>query len=251
MRKFSYLFLAAIMSVIPFSGVAQSVVSNSLNTVQEPTTVVDQEDDIQLVFKRVAADYMVAYLNIENGFTVKVKGYYAQSDNLRVILDNPSARNKTAKLVRDRQGTMLDYILTPIVESTVRVNVVEQIGSSSNVIKSFKVDVQELPKPTLYLGSFPEKKKIKVNDFLAQDQMQLRVVIENDDFVIMEPDVVSFNIRIDDGVDVKVNGSYLPPSAIDLINSASNKCKLHITNIKAKNSEGNTWDLEGTFTLVY
>lgn len=251
MKKIWYLSLLTIMSLFPIMGNAQSNNVVPVSSVQAPSTEADQEDDIQLVFKRVASDHMVAYLNIDNGFTVKIKGYYANSDNIRVILDNPSAKNKTAKLVRDRQGSMLDYILTPIVESTVKINVVEQIGSSTNLIKSFKIKVEELPKPTLYLGSFTEKKSIKVNKFLASDQMRLRVVVENKDFVIMEPDVVSFNIRVDDGVDIKVSGSYLPPSAIDLINNASNKCKLHVTNIKARNAEGNTWDLNGTFTLVY
>lgn len=236
---------------MPFIGSAQTNNGAPINSVQAPSTQVDQEDDIQLVFKRVASDQMVAYLNIENGFTIKIKGYYANSENVRVILDNPSAKFKKAKLVRDRQGSMLDYILTPLVESPIRVNVVEQIGSSANLIKSFKISVEELPKPTLYLGTFSEKKPIKVNQFLASDQMRLRVVVENKEFVIMEPEVVSFNIRVDDGVDIKVNGCYLPPSAIDLINSASNKCKLHITNLKARNAEGNTWDLNGTFTLVY
>lgn len=251
MKKIWYLSLLSIMSVLPFVGNAQSNNGVPINTVQTPSTATDQEDDIQLVFNRIASDQMVAYLNIDNGFTIKIKGYYSNSDNIRVILDNPSAKFKKAKLVRDRQGSMLDYILTPLVKSPLRVNVVEQIGSSTNMIKSFEVEVEELPKPTLYLGSFSDKKPIKVDKFLASDQMRLRVVVENKDFVIMEPEVVSFNIRVNDGVDIKVNGCYLPPSAIDLINSASNKCKLHITNLKARNAEGNTWDLNGTFTLVY
>lgn len=208
-----------------------------------PAIVMAQYDRPVVALTRL--DYI--YYNVDNPMSVSVPGLLPQDIVVNI-------GEEKAFLHRDPDGSNSnDYIIRPKDSvGTVIVHVNEKMAQNKMRNRGMiRFRVVTLPNPTLFLEDTRQGDTISLQKLISRGQIRLKAVLEDLNFSLDEPEVLSFDISRSQGFDLptEITGGKLPQDVIDFLAKARLDETIYIDNVKVRLPDDRIVTLHAQFPL--
>ena len=207
------------------------------------STILAQYD--RAVVSLTKLDYV--YYNIDNPISISVPGLLPKDIVVSIGEDK-------AYLHRDPDGSNSnDLVLRPKDSSgTIIVHVDERIDPQRTRSRGqVRLRVVTLPNPTLWLGYVRQGDTIALSDLLNKSYIQVRAELEDFNFQLDAPEVLSYEINHSESfrLPVEVEGSKITQEVKDMLEKARRDETLYIENVKVLLPDGRIVTLKAEFPL--
>lgn len=190
-------------------------------------------------------DYV--YYNIDNPMSVSVPGLLPNDIVVSIAEDR-------AFLHRDPDGSNVnDFIVRPKDSvGTIVVHVDERLSPTktrNRGIMTFRI--LTIPNPTIYLGYVRQGDTMALSDLLHKSYIQVKAQIENFNFILDEPEVLSYEINRSESFQqpVTVEGNKITPAVRNMLDGARRDETIYLENIKILQPDGRILTLSTQFPL--
>lgn len=190
-------------------------------------------------------DYV--YYNIDNPMSVSVPGLLPNDIVVSIAEDR-------AFLHRDPDGSNVnDFIVRPKDSvGTIVVHVDERLSPTktrNRGIMTFRI--LTIPNSTIYLGYVRQGDTIALSDLLHKSYIQVKAQIENFNFILDEPEVLSYEINRSESFQqpVTVEGNKITPAVRNMLDGARRDETIYLENIKILQPDGRILTLSAQFPL--